>query len=366
MEYPVNREMQIFSIPNFAGGLTSTPQQDNEAQTLTNMEPMRDGRLETIYGSVKVNTNDISNVECVDVYAGNVYNNAWCLIAATADPAVFAWSSTSFCPSFPQTFSDISAVGLLGTAYWSFCQSADTSNNQIILMCNFTDGLFKWDNGATSSSMQAIGAAPSSPIGVCQYAGFTILYKENSIFFSDYGDPETWPGAQEIELSGGLGEISGVAPVTGRVLVICKRGIIELRGTTFDDLSQPTTVNSVIGSVFPRTISAFGNEVAFLHYTGPYIYNTGSMEVQYIGEPIKEFFTSAIRDLDLSDSAKYYWRGHLTRHHYILTGRAFSNIDQRICFVFDRRLNVWIEISAPLGVGPWSFTSSETAKVTFV
>lgn len=366
MQFPINKEWQIYSFPNFTGGLASTPAQDNEAQELINMEPMRDGRIQSIYGSKKCNSNDISNVECIDVYAGNVYNNAFCLIAATADPAVYAWTSTSFCPSFPQTFTDISAGGLVGDQYWSFCQASDTSNNQIILMCNYTDGLFKWDNGASSSSMQAIGAAPSSPIAVCQYQGYTVVCKENSVFFSDYADPETWPGAQEIELSGGMGEVVGIAPVVGRLLVVCKRGLLELRGNTFADLSEPIPINTVVGSAFPRTISAFGNEVAFLHYTGPYILDTGSTQIQYIGEPIKEFFTSLIRDLDLSDSAKYYWRGHLTKHHYILTGRATSNIDQRLCFIFDRRLNAWYEIYAPEDVGPWSFTSTETCKVTFV
>src|SRR5690606_4758130 len=99
MQYPINKQLQLYSFPNFAGGLTAFPAQDNEAQTLTNMEPMRDGRLETIYGSKKCNSNSIGSLECIDVYAGNVYDGAWTLIAATAQPRLYAWSSTSFCPS---------------------------------------------------------------------------------------------------------------------------------------------------------------------------------------------------------------------------------------------------------------------------
>lgn len=327
---------------------------------------MRDGRLETIYGSKKCNVNDISNVECIDVYAGNVYSSAWCLIGATADPAVWAWTSTSFCPSLPQTFTQINPGGLLGTAYWSFCQASDVVGRQIILMCNYTDGLYKWDNGATSASMQAVVGAPPSPIAVCQYQGYTVVCKENSLFFSEYADPETWPGGQEISFSGGMGKIVGIAPVVGRLIIVCERGLTELRGTTFAELSDPVPVNTVVGSTFPRSISAFGNEVAFLNTTGPYILDTGATQIQYIGEPLKEYFTSQIRDLDLSESARYYWRGHLTKHHYILTGRATSDITRRLCFIFDRRLNAWYEVYTPAAVGPWSFTSTETTKVVFV
>jgi len=366
MQYPINREFQIFSVPNFTGGIVVHPYQDNEAQSIINMEPQRDGSLKTIYGSFKVNDAALNGSECLDLYSGQV-DGGWCIIAVESSPVeVYAAVSADFCPELPLTFNDITPVAPLGGApYWSFCQSSDTANNRIILMTNHVDGLYKWDNGATGALMQTIAAAPANGSFVCQYQGYTMICADNSVFVSDYADPETWPGAQEIQLSGNMGNVLGLAPVVGRVLVICERGLLEMRGTTYEDLSEVIPVNSTIGCYFPRTISTFGNEVAFLHYTGPYIYNVGSMQIQYIGEPLKEWFSSKSREFDLSADARYYWKGHLTRHHYILTGHTTVDIDNRICLVFDRRLNAWFELQMPTALAPWSFSSTETIRVVY-
>jgi hypothetical protein len=364
MLFPVDRKFQIWNFPNFSGGLAAIPSQDNEANICQNMEPTREGWLKTLWGSRKVNSNALDGAATIDAFTGQVYNAAWCQIVATAAPKLWAFATTNFSISMPAAFTDVTPAGPpTGNKYWVFCQATDATNRQIVLACNATDGLFKWDNGASSAVFTNIGAAPASPSWVAQHMGYTLIAGANTVSASQYLDPTTWPISQAITLIGSFGDIQGIATVPGRAILICRKGLVELQGNTFDYFKNPIPVNSVIGTAFPKTISVHGAEVGFLHYSGPYIYDSGRMAVQFIGEPIKELFTSTVRDLDLSDTNRYLWRGHLTRHHYILTGPISANSNTRVTLIFDRRLNVWYEIVPPSALQAYCFTSSETNRI---
>lgn len=366
MILPVDKESKLYSFPNLAGGLTSFPFQDNEAVVFSNLEPTREGYAQGIYGSLKAFTEAIATGGdyVIDVFCGGVYDGAWILLAVTNEPAIFAAISTDQNPEIPLTPVDVSPAFLTGTDYWSFTEAVDSSNRQIILGCNPDEGLLMFDNGATSAVFTEVNLAPSGPECVAQYQGYTLLGKGNSVFVSDHLDPLAWPGAQEIALSGSMGTVSSIAPLPGKCLVVCRRGLIELRGDNFRNFKTPIGINTTVGSAFPKTVSVYENDVAFLHHTGPYIYNTGKMEVQYIGEPIREYFTSSVRDFDLTDVARYKWRGHLTRDYYFLTGCEKQTPTNRFVLAFNRRLNAWIEIVTPSAMTPTCFTSSETLQIS--
>lgn len=367
MIFPTKRSFRTYAFPNLTGGLCSYPAQDNESVTLTNMETMRDGSIRTIWGSKKIHSNAINGGSAangvIDLFIGQVYNDAWAVVAATSQPKLWAYATTDFNPSLPQTFTEVTPSPTPSTSpHWCFTQAADTSNRNIILAGNETNGLYKWDNGATSSVFTSV-TVPFNPKHIAQYMGYTIIANDTTIAFSEYADPTTWPTAQQVVITGNLGEINGLASIPGRVIAVCRRGLVEFRGNTFDYLKKPAPVNTVVGTAFPRTVSVYGGDIAFLNYSGPYIFNSGEMTVQYIGEPIKEYFTSDERDFDLADTSKYYWRGHLTKHHYFLSGKQTTGATDRINLVFDRRLNAWWQLTPPYAMDAFCFVTSEAAKI---
>lgn len=365
MIFPVDTKRQIYSFPNFTGGLTSRQAQDNEHQTLINIEPQRDGSMKSIWGSSKINSTSIGSGQPTDMFMGTVANNNFITCIATSTPKIYVAVTSSFEPTFSGAFVDKTPISPIpgNGLYFSFCQSALSNNTPIILAGNNTDGLFYYDNSSVSVFTDIPGV-PVDPTAVSQYWGYTVICRGNSIYFSEYADPLTWPVSQEVTLSGQFGEAQQICTFPGKVIVFCRNGIVSVEGNDVDFLSKPIPFNTHIGSAFPMTISTHGNDIGFLHYTGPYITNSGEMSVTYIGEPIREFFTCKQKDLDLSETSRYYWRGHLDKHHYFLTGPKISDPAKRVTLVYDRRLNTWFEIQPPTNHDITCFHTTELSKVT--
>lgn len=355
MQHPINNDWQVYQFPNFAGGFMPRPTSTNVFSDIVNMEAQRDGSLKTIYGSRKINDNDLGGGLVTGIWMGEVYGCEFAIVVATISPLL--WTSPINSPDdtniqLPVTFVDSSGSAISNGEYWSFAQFYDTTNDNIVLATNEGNDLIFWDNGKTSADFQRVLTAPTGCNSICAYNNYLVMSKKPySIFVSDKDDYATWPGTQEILLNANLGLITKVVALPGKLIAFCERGISFTLGSKYSQFSLNfRDVNTSIGCPFPLSISTYVSDVGFLSDSGPYIWSAGSVSPTYIGSAIEEIFISRL-NVNTNYEEKLKWRGVLTRHSYILTYTGSlsstdplgqSDPDSGLTLIFDRRSNTWI------------------------
>lgn len=354
---PVDRSWQVFKIEDFSGGWTSIPQDPKEAQVQENLEVNKANGLTSFLGDVVYNSTNISSSGTYavhSVYSGSAGSLPFVLIAATSQSKV--WYSSS--RSAPAAFTDITGGAALSGTYWSFTQYINASNEQTIILANATDGLYTW-NGSGNITKPA--AAPAAPMFVSAYQGHLIAaVSPATLHISDYNDPTVWPADQILAFSNELGPITGLASIPGKLIIFFKYGTGCILGEKVEEFNDSfIRLNTAVGTIYPLSVSPYGSEIGLNTINGPVIMSADGVVTEYIGEPLREFFS----ELEDSGLSQYSWKGHLTPFHYWLVRRDTTASESR-AFVFDRRAKGWWEFNPPTSMfaTSWALTDFITSS----
>lgn len=332
--------LQVLRIKDFSGGWASVPGKMEEAETFTNLEVTEEKWARTCFGSTVLNSTNISSSGVYAVHSlgvGSIANYDLVMLAATSQNKI--WYSTAQSALVP--FTDITGAAALSGTYWSFTQFVDTSNTRTMLFGNETDGLWYW-NG--SGNITEIVAAPSSPCVITNYQGHVFAaVQPYQLYYSDYLDFGTWPGANLIEFSMDRGKITGLASLPDKLIIFFQRGIGMIDGRTQADFSDSyTLISNEQGTIYPLSISAYGSEIAMHTTNGPVIINATGTDSNYIGEPLREWF---LEDSD-ANITQYGWKGVLTPFHYVLVKRVSPASSSKM-FIYDRAHKAWSKLTPP-------------------
>lgn len=335
----LDTSIQVLRLKDFSGGWASVPGKMEEAEVFTNLEITREKDARTCFGSTTFNSTNISVSGTYSVHslgAGGAGANDFVILAGTSQGKV--WSATS--QTAPVAFTDRTGAAALTGTYWSFTQFVDASDNRIMVFGNELDGMWYWDG---SSNIAQIAAAPD-PCVITNYQGYLFAaVQPNSLYFSDYLDYATWPGASIIEFSMDRGKITGLATLPDKLLIFFQRGVGMITGRESADFSGSfTLISNEQGTIYPLTVSAYGSEVAMHTTNGPVIVDATGASSEYIGEPLREWF------LEDGDAAinQDGWKGVLTPFHYVLIKRVSPASSSR-AFIYDRAHKAWSKLSFP-------------------
>jgi Tol biopolymer transport system component len=222
----------------------------------------------------------------------------------------------------------------------------DGTNTRVIVFSNETDGMYKW-NGA--GNIAAVAAGPAARI-VTKHENYLVgIVKPNAVHFSEYQDPDAWPGATNLfYMSGEAGDIESVVSLPSKLVVICREGIFYILGTTVEEFST-TKIYPNIGTVYPRSAASFGQVAGFVSDLGPYLLSTGSSDVNYIGDQLREFFSSdAFGPFTTTEEEVV---GFMNQYHFLFTMPLKDGSDT-ITFVYDMRHKAWWLLRPPAEIAP--------------
>lgn len=344
------------------GGLAIVPKDSMESLTLTNTEVLMDGSLKSFQGTTNISSTDLgSGYAIIGVGTGVTGLTSQLTTLVWSDDSVGGpkvYSSVSFGTDTegPYGFTDITGAASLDASaeYVSFAQGVDAAGTPIILFCNQSNGVWKYDG---SGDIEQIVAAPATAILVTTYQGYTVVVvNPTELHFSERHDPDTWPVTQVIELTSEMGPIRGLASLPDKLLLFFKEGISTIYGRTFDEISSAGGIvrqSASIGCNFPISISMCNNEIGLMTVDGPVILDPSGIQADYISEPIREVFIEWSNTGSSPGAvSQYQYKGLLTPFHYII-----SRIDQTLSnstetYIFQRQKRIWWKFIAPDDMQP--------------
>lgn len=348
---PIRRKLEVTRLNDFHGGYVAEPLYDYEAAEMTNIEIARNGFIRTLLGSVQVNSNALDGTRVLSIFVGQAGNNDFCIIAYTEGGGVFAATSNSF----PTAFTNITGAAVLTGTYFSFVQAVNSGNNRVIVMCNPDDGMYQWTG---AGNIAAIAAGPRAKV-ITKYQNHIVgVVAPNQLHFSEYQDPSTWPGGTNVfEISGEAGDLETLVSLPGKVVLICREGIFYLLGATLDEF-QIQKIYPNLGTIYPRTAVSYGQLAAFMSSHGPYLIASGSSDVQYIGEQLREFFSSQINWSTSFEEMTAY----MNQNHIIFTMMQAGNASS-ISLVYDLRYKSWWKLDVPSEIMPTCWSPSHALAI---
>jgi Tol biopolymer transport system component len=348
--------MEVERIVDFHGGFCADPLFKYEASEQLNMELGRDGELRSIQGSTKINANALTGgggTRVLSVFIGQAGAHDFVILVHTDANKI--WAATS--KNFPVTFTDITGAAALTGGYFSFTQSVDSASNQIILMSNDTDGMYKWTG---TGNIAAIAAAPAARV-VTLYQNYTVgIVQPNQIHFSEYQDPDTWPGATNVyELSGESGAIESAFALPGKLVLLCREGIHYVLGNVLEEFTFQKIYPNV-GTIYPRCSVSYGQLAGFLTAHGPYLVSEGAADIQFIGDPLREYFSAETNGPWSTDPVDY--TAYMNQYHFIITRINAHNGDSE-SLVYDLRYKAWWRLKPPAEIAPTCWAVSHAQAV---
>lgn len=350
---PVNvpdRTWRLFSVNNFSGGMAVPPRDDTEASLIQNFEIARNGILVTRPGTVKYNTTDLGTGLTMGLGYGQPSANKlmfvvksgtiWYRTMTTGYPANF---SSITCPATGDNPVNMEPVEAGSTA------AAPGAGRYQLFTCPNWSRIQQWDGSAAATSDIA-GASPSP--ANCRYirlAGQRVYAAGQdanpyTVYFSDPGDPFTWPTGNSFSVPASRGKIRGLERQSGVLLIITERAILQLQGDPPDNY-RLTTIHENLGSDCANTISTVGAVTAFLSGFGPMMLSGG---VQAFGDKI--------RNEDSFDSSSHLdtTYGLLTPYYYFMRTQPPNGANpagsgsSEYLWVYDRlRFQSWVKYEYP-------------------
>src|SRR5690606_327045 len=114
-----------------------------------------------------------------------------------------------------------------------------------------------------------------------------------TLYYSEYGDGDTWPALNFIVLDGGSHEfITALIPVHGRLFIFTNRAIYSLVGT-LDNFFVTKEVDG-IGAISAEAVQVFGSRFYFVSEdSNIYEYDGGSMP-RNISQQIKPYLEANV------------------------------------------------------------------------
>lgn len=351
---PIRRnKIEVTRLNDFHGGWVSNPLNPNEAQVMDNLEVTRDGTMKSVLGSFKVNSASLDDTRILSLFIGQAGAFDFVMVVYTESGNVFAATSADF----PVAFTDITGAAALSGDYFSFVQAVDASNAQIIVFSNPTDGTYKWDG---TGNIANIAAGPNARSLSLYQNHMMAAVSPNQLHFSEYQDPDTWPGGTNVfEVSGEAGEIEAVISMPGKAVIICREGIFYMLGSQLDEFTLQKIYPN-LGTIYPRTAVSYGQLASFLSVHGPYLISAGSSDVEFIGEPLREYFSgSSVRNW----SSNYYdFCAYMNQYHIIFTMLRSDNSTSD-SFVYDIRFKGWWRLKLPAEIAATAWSPSHAQAI---
>lgn len=318
-----DQSYRVHSISRFTGGMTFTQQGEDEAEKFENFEMLRDGYLTSRLGIYKANSNSIGSAAIVGLGNITAGSGQFTIAAKTGT----TWYYRSTVNVFPASFSSFTVPESPLTAPVRMESVLNTSNASFAVFTNvnFTR-LISWDGGAGSASQ--ISGSPANCTFLRHFDGrLYAATKGQTIYFSDKGDPFTWPTANVFYVSSVYGGIRGLERYPGMLLILMERAILGLRGDPALGFTL-TVLHDRIGCDSEASVSTSGSATAFRFERETYIF---SGNVNTITGKLPGMLIA-----DGSGSGDNAW-GTLTPYHYVVRRSRGTGTTQSEMLVYDRR-----------------------------
>lgn len=269
--------------------------------------------------------------------------------------------------------SDITgSASMTADARWDFCQAPAASSQGPVYLVNGVDAPLQWTGSGNVAAYTRTG--PSEPPiggGASDRPKFieswdNRVYMARSannrsrIWWSDVGDPHTWPAANVTDLDPNDGEeITGMGRV-GPYLLVFKRTKTFL---IYDsDTSANRVLSGAIGCVANRTITQTPMGTMWLSH-GEGVVVTNGQSVKTVSKKIQSTLDSAVLGGSIANACGAWFNSH----YYLGFSSAGGAND--LLFDYDSLLDSWWLHSTPVNdmahvsavAGPRLYAGSATA-----
>lgn len=258
-----DRSWKPLHLENFTGGFAFPARDDSEWEEFINVELGRDGFPMSRLGSVKYNTNSMGTTlpnGMFEAFTNTTGNAFW--VTKAQDTNLY-WFATPL--NSPQAASTLTLPRAPDDTPVQIEQCIKTDGTPVILLANpnFTTGPVMVDG----TNVTTLRGAPVEPRFICQ-VGQRVYIVDNlhpfQIWFSNPGDPTSWPTTNKFSIPPGKGRITGLFRYLNESLgIMTERGIFVMRGDP--PLSFTVLVlHPNIGSDVPQSIQVIGSNTFFV------------------------------------------------------------------------------------------------------
>ena len=362
-------QWKLQSISNFTGGMAVPPRDDTEASVVDNFIITRAGTLVTRPGTTLLNAASLGTAHTVGLGLGTVTpsgtpkipRRVLFVIKDEEDGAYFAdyyWNISGLSFTGPLSSPDPSGNPVK-------MESVDTAEGSslgeyiTIFACSAWENL-QYCDGVNWGTLVTTPAATDPKY--CRYvrlAGQRVYAAGNdsdpyTVWFSEAGDPESWPATNSFKVPASRGRITGLERQSGVLLIFTERCILQLQGDPPSNFKL-STIHENIGCPAPNTLSTSGAVTAFMHGSG-FTYISGGLEA--FGEKIEGgLWPPRANNLILPWSALAW--GELTPNYYFFRTQHMGDVEdedyvpgQEFLYMYDRnRFKSWVRFSYPVHSG---------------